>query len=70
MNNSSLNVNVRTTDPKIIKKLRKAVEKILEQEKTANESLSYSIDSSYSNGRPNMYVGGRRSYQAVTSDEG
>lgn len=69
MNNSSLNVNVRTTDPKIIKKLRKAVEKILEQEKTANESLSYSIDSSYSNGRPNMYVGGRRSYQAV-NDEG
>ena len=69
MNNSSLNVNVRTTDPKIIKKLRMAVEKILEQEKTANESLSYSIDSSYSNGRPNMYVGGRRSYQAV-NDEG
>ena len=70
MNNSSLNVNVRTTDPKIIKKLRKAVEKILEQEKTANESLSYSIDSSYSNGRPNMYVGGRRPYQSVTSYEG
>ena len=54
MNNSSLNINVRTTDPKIIKKLRKAVEKILEQEKTVNESLSYSIDSSYSNGRSNM----------------
>lgn len=70
MNNSSLNVNVRTTDPKIIKKLRKAVEKILEQEKVADENLSYSIDSSYSNGRPNMYVGGRRPYQSVTSDEG
>ena len=69
MNNSSLNVNIRTTDPKIVKKLRKAVEKILEQEKVANENLSYSIDSSYSNGRPNMYVGGRRSYQAV-NDEG
>lgn len=70
MNNSSLNVNVRTTDPKIVKKLRKAVEKILEQEKVADENLSYSIDSSYSNGRPNMYVGGRRLYQSVTSDEG
>ena len=70
MNNSSLNVKVRTTDPKIIKKLRKAVEKILEQEKVADENLSYSIDSSYSNGRPNMYVGGRRPYQSVTSDEG
>lgn len=68
MNNSSLNVNVRTTDPKIIKKLRKAVEKILEQEKTANESLSYAIDSSYSS--TNMYVGGRRSFQAVNGDEG
>ena len=50
MNNSSLNVNVRTTDPKIVKKLRKAVEKIPEQEKAADENLSYSIDSSYSNG--------------------
>ena len=70
MSNSSLNVNIRTTDPKIVKKLRKAVEKILEQEKVANENLSYSIDSSYRNGRPNMYVGGRRSYQAVNGDEG
>lgn len=70
MNNSSLNVNVRTTDPKIVKKLRKAVEKILEQEKVADENLSYSIGSSYSDGRPNMYIGGRRSYQAVNGDEG
>lgn len=69
MNNSSVNVQIRTEDPKIVKKLRKAVEKILEAEKAADDKISYSIDTSYNSGRQfPMY--GRRPYQGPIVDEG
>jgi hypothetical protein len=51
----NLTVNVQSVDPKLEKKLKKAVSKILKLEKAANDDLNYSIESNFSvHKRPKM----------------
>jgi hypothetical protein len=60
----NLTINVQSVDPKLEKKLKKAVGKILELEKAANDT-NYSIDSSFSvHKRPQVsgYVRGQAHY--------
>lgn len=68
MSTANIQVNVQNVDAKVVKKLRKAVEKILEAERTSDNNISYSVDTNISVGRAYRF-GGRRAYQPMLPSE-
>lgn len=68
MSNANIQVNVQNADAKIVKKLRKAVEKILETERASDNNISYSVDTNLSVGRAYRF-GARRGYQSMLPSE-
>lgn len=68
MSNANIQVNVQNVDAKVVKKLRKAVEKILETERASDNNISYSVDTNLSVGRAYRF-GARRGYQPMLPSE-
>lgn len=68
MSDANIQVNVQNVNAKVVKKLRKAVEKILETERASDNNISYSVDTNLSVGR--VYrLGARRGYQPMLPSE-